>query len=79
MPYKIVKSGKGYKVRKKEKEADGKYKYFSKKPISLKMAKRQIKAISSGENISRQHIKGLQKIPTQKLLRKYLISQLKNY
>ena len=78
MPYKIVKSGKGYKVRKKEKEANGKYKYFSKKPISLKMAKRQIKAISAGEHITRQHIKGLQKTPTQKLLRKFLIRQLKH-
>ena len=85
MPLKIVKSGKGYKVRKTEKEPNGTYKYISKKPVSLARAKRQLRAkigmiVKQREFtsiIKRKDIKGLRKHPTAKLLRKYLEKQLK--
>lgn len=46
MPYKIKKSGKGYKVCKKF----GKAKCFSKKPLSKKKAKAQMRAIGMHES-----------------------------
>lgn len=59
MPYVIVEShrkggdGKikhGYRVRKRDKDRKtGKYVYFSKHPLSLKMAKKQMKAIILSE------------------------------
>jgi len=59
MPYVIIEShrkggnGKikhGYRVRKRDKDRKtGKYVYFSKHPLSLKMAKKQMKAIILSE------------------------------
>lgn len=48
MPYKIKKTGKGYKVCKKL----GKQKCFSKKPISKEKAKAQMYAIIKNESLS---------------------------
>lgn len=49
MPYIIVKSKKGplsgYRVRKLMREPTGKFKYFSKKPLPLKRAKKQVIAL----------------------------------
>jgi hypothetical protein len=50
MPYVIVKSTKGnvhgYRVRKQERDPEtGKFHYFSKHPISLEMAKKQLAAL----------------------------------
>lgn len=44
MPYIIVKSGKGFKVKKQ-----GENKYFSKKPLTLIKAQKQKKAIIINE------------------------------
>lgn len=49
MPYTIVKSKKGsvsgFRVRKKFRETSGVFKYFSKRPLSLTMARKQLAAI----------------------------------
>jgi len=49
MPYTIVKSKKGsvtgWRVRKKFREPSGRFRYFSKGPISLLRAKKQLAAI----------------------------------
>ena len=48
MPYIIVESKKGsksgYRVRKEHRDADGKFRYFSKEPMTLEMAKKHVKA-----------------------------------
>lgn len=56
MPYVIVKSVKdgvyGFRVRKSTRGSDGRFRYFSKHPISLEMAKRQLRALYRSERIS---------------------------
>jgi hypothetical protein len=55
MPYVIVKSKKGsvtgFRVRKKNRESNGRFKYFSKAPLSLLKAKKQLAAIYIHERI----------------------------
>lgn len=59
MPYVIVPSKKdgveGYRVRKKDRNPEtGKFHYFSKHPISMEMAKKQIAALHISENARRK-------------------------
>ena len=55
MPYVIVKSKKGsvtgFRVRKKNKDSNGRFKYFSKAPMSLERAKKQLAAIYIHERL----------------------------
>jgi len=55
MPYVIVKSKKGsatgWRVRKKFRDSNGLFKYFSKGPISLLKAKKQLAAIYIHERL----------------------------
>lgn len=59
MPYVIVESKKGsksgYRVRKEKRDPEsGKFHYFSKEPISLEMAKKQVKALYVSESRSKK-------------------------
>ena len=53
MPYTIIKSKQGpvvgFRVRKKARDSNGRFKYFSKHPLSLRMAERQRKALYVSE------------------------------
>jgi hypothetical protein len=55
MPYVIVKSKKGsvtgWRVRKQAKDSNGRFKYFSKGPLSLVTAKKQLAAIYLHERL----------------------------
>lgn len=55
MPYTIVKSKKGsvsgFRVRKKLRDPNGRFKYFSGNPISLLKAKKQLAAIYIHERL----------------------------
>jgi hypothetical protein len=58
MPYVIVESKKGsisgYRVRKDKRDPKtGKFHYFSKEPMTLEMAKKQIKALYISESRSK--------------------------
>ena len=55
MPYVIVESKKGstngYRVRKEHRDPKtGKFRYFSKEPMTLEMAKKQVKALYLSES-----------------------------
>ena len=55
MPYTIVKSKKGsvtgWRVRKKNRESNGRFRYFSGHPISLLKARKQLAAIYIHERL----------------------------
>ncbi len=50
MPYVIVKVKDGYKVRKEEREKDGKFKYFSKHGLTKDKAEAQRRALYASKN-----------------------------
>lgn len=49
MPYVVVAVKGGYKVRKEKPEANGRYRYFSKEPLTQTMAEKQRKALYLAE------------------------------
>ncbi len=59
MPYTIVRSTKGsvtgWKVRKVKPEASGKFRYFSKKPLSKIKATKQLRAITYQTFLHKKH------------------------
>lgn len=59
MPYVIVPSTKdgvdGYRVRKRDRDpVTGKFRYFSKHPLTLEVAKKQIAALHISDNTKRK-------------------------